>query len=616
LEEDAMKTSSDNKPSDIFAKQSAARFLSISGFGSHSGHALLCLLLFLSPVVLAQRVERGEDKELTLGLVENSRKLARNMSLSALSAYIKRRLDDPRAQNGSGYFLTAELMRQTGDYRAQDFYEKAIAADDAQPGYEFFYAEYLRNFRGPQRPLFPGAEKHYFAALGKLEQWYRTHPSARDTLDNLDELGRRIERGLITLYQQDGLPLLSRRAEPGASAPALATPFAFLSTVNRFAVSPTDFDEVHDVRDFTSEALFAASATRLNRDLTEDELRAIVRSKQPLATFDRLRFRYHNWPVLDLFYQHRKIEQAQITNFFEPDRFNKVKLDEFGVAVEKPFNVAPYFDFALRGAYHRIRRQGVVEFLPATEEDINQFEGTAAVSRFFGPDKANLEFTYVFQDINPATPNPPTRDRKIIAATLNYQILRPLKFLRRPYEQQFSTRGLHLFGGIVEDKERFGVVVVRKHDYFVGTSLNGLGQFDITVQPGIFTSAVSADTSQHNSQYRTDINVRWRILDEETTPGIPSRKILGLRPAFLHLVVPFKQDVALEGPNAFANFKLGVGLSAKLFRTAFREPSLEAGASHRFTGTTFLLGLRYDYQRFYRLDKSLNLLSLDLSMGF
>jgi hypothetical protein len=286
------------------------------------------------------------------------------------------------------------------------------------------------------------------------------------------------------------------------------------------------------------------------------------------------------------------------------------------IAVEKPFNLAPYFDVYLRGAYRRIERKGVIEFLPTRNEGINQFEGKAALSRFFGPDKTDLEFTYAFQDINPDIPNPSTRNRRILGLTAGYQILRHLPFLKDPYEQRFATRGLHLFGGIAQDKERFGSVEVNRRDYFVGSSVNGLGPFDITFQPAFFKSRVSTDKSQTSSQFRSDLIVLLRVVDEERVPGIPGKKFLGLYPAFVNLIFPFKKDVAMDGLKAFENYKLGVGLNLKFFRRGLGSSEAPLDLTRHFTGTTFLVSLRYDHQHFHRLDKSANLFSLSVSMGF
>ena len=74
-------------------------------------------------------------------------------------------------------------------------------------------------------------------------------------------------------------------------------------------------------------------------------------------------------------------------------------------------------------------------------------------------------------------------------------------------------------------------------------------------------------------------------------------------PAFVHFVIPYKHDLAIQGPSDFENFSLGAQLYAKLFAT----PLL---------GTGFLLSAGYTYERFYNLDKDVHLYHISASMGF
>lgn len=516
---------------------------------------------------------------------------SRETSVRVIRQAIRNRLDviDRRRAAGDSigakdYCIIAELMKRIGDYRAPDYYNKAIDAGDTDPIYHLFLAEYWRNFRGAQHPVFPKAEKHYYLALRKREQSSRAsfHLAAAS----------QIERGLVALYQEDGVPFLHYTSD------SLERPYFFFSTVFSAARNTSDFDRRSEVRDFTSESLFSRSSQRLNRNLTEDELRRIIRVKDQFETFNRLRFRYKSGPAIDFSYKRREINQAQVTNFFEPNKFNDAHLSEYGVAAEKSFD-ARAFDLFLRGSFKRARRLGIIEFLPRAKEDINQVEANAVLSRFVGPDKANIEFTYVFQDIREDRPNPLKRDRSIYAGKFTYQLFR--QSLQRVYKSRFETRGIDLFGGVLHDNETFGVVDVNRDDYFVGASLKGFKRFDFTVQPTVFTAEVENDPSQKNSQLRTNATMLFRILDEEREPR--NKEAQPGNPAFLHILIPFSRDVVITGPNTFENYKLGVGLNAKLFATG----------KYR---TTFLASIRYDYQNFHRLGERVNLYSINFSMGF
>jgi hypothetical protein len=488
-------------------------------------------------------------------------------------------------ENAGDYLLIAELMKRVGDLRADEYYQKAIAADGTEPAYELFYADYLRNFRGPGRPLFPDAEKHYRRAQKKLRRIDKQRP-----WDPITD--QRVERGLVALYQEDGLPFVNWHQKD------IARPLLFFSSINRFAQLTGDFDNVDDVRAFTSEALLTSS--RLNQSLSDDVLRRIIRVKQQGETLNRFRFRYDALPLVEISYKYREIERAQITNFFEPNKFNPVRLNEFGVSIEKPLAVSGHFDLLLSGGYRRAKREGLIEFLPRNKEYINQYEGRAALSRFFGPDKSIVETVYVFQDIDQAVATPIRRSRRIVGAKFTYELLR--FSLDSAYRKRFETRGIHFFAGMLDDRESFDAARLVKNDYFVGSSLKG-DHYEITVQPAIFTSKVDGVSNQlRNSQYRTNFNFLWRIKDEEKQPGLPE-KLHWLNPAFIHLVIPFKHDIAIRGLNKFENYNIGIALNAKFFRTGSQR-------------TTFLMSAGYQYQRFYKLNRNLNLLSFNVSMGF
>jgi hypothetical protein len=381
------------------------------------------------------------------------------------------------------------------------------------------------------------------------------------------------------------------------------------ASINQYGLSTTDPDRVDDARSYTSEALFAQSPARLNRPLTTSELYDIARAKELFDTVDRVRFRYDDWPVVDLFYGFRNINNAQITNFYLPTQFNNVNLHEGGIAIEKPFELPDGFDAFLRGTYSRIAREGLIEFLPNDVEDINQYLVQGAISHFVGPDKMVLDVNYVYQDINPHIPNPPQRDRDIFSSTLTYQLLRPnlgTDYLPSFYGAPFATRGVDFFAGYAHDVEAFGSVDVNKDDVFGGVTAKGLGPLnavDLTFQPTYFRGSVSGDPTQDTSMYRNNFTFTYRFLDEENHPGFSadSCNFMGLYPAFLHFVMPFRNDIALSGPSYFENFRIGAELDAK-FITIGR--------------TTFLASVGYNFQRFYNIDKDLNLFSLNLSMGF
>ena len=477
----------------------------------------------------------------------------------------------------------------TEGYPPPSCYEQVIQQEADSALHELEYADYLRNVRGPKHPLTAEAERHYFEAQRKLEQQSRSGGSN-------PQLADQIHRGLIALYEQDGLPVYSIRATD-----ALRKPAVFLSSIHHLARSTTDIEETDDVRNFTAEALFASSAQRLNRALTNEELRDILRTKTVYTTSNRIRIRIDPWPDLDLLTGYRHLDDAQITSFFVPGTFNDVQLVDYGLALHKPFRVAESTDLFLSGTFKRAEREGTIEFFPDAEEDLLHYEATAAIAQFVGSDKVIVEGTYVFQDIDPEVPSP-ERDRQIIAATLTYQMLQsPLQPDATP--RRFRLPGMDVFGGMMHDRDRFGAVHVNATDWFVGATLKELGRLDVTLQPTLLTAEVEDDSSQDQAQYRTALTLLYRLLDEEEEPGIP-RPVAGLHPAFVHLLVPVKHDVAIDGPADFDNVAVGFEVIGKGF----------SGVTT--LGPTVWLSVGYRYARFYHLDEGAHRVQVKVSMGF
>lgn len=497
------------------------------------------------------------------------------------------------------FFCVAEAKKRLGDYEANAYYQRAIDADPAEPCYDSFYADYLRSFRGALTPLFPESEFHYFQALKKLASRKGNLFQAADK-----ETEEYVKRGLSALYQQDGVAVAMRRRD-GTDAIEEKIPLMFLGTRDRYAQSTADLDREADVRDYTSEAVFAESAQRLNRPLTKQELRGMIRDKKAAETVDVLRFRHGSMPVIDIYYGHRQTDNDQITKFVLPDQFNTLRLSEYGTTVQKPFTIANALDASVSGTFELDQRWGLIEFIPGAEERILNYTAQAAASRFVGPDKVNVQFTYAYQTIHPevAQAPQPDRHREFVGATATYQLFRPVRFLQDAYDQRIDTRGWDFFAGFLNDTELFPPINVRRHDYFVGTSLKGManGHVDFTFQPTWFTSSVEGNPSQHNGQYRMNFNTLFRIIDEDHNDGIP-RKEPGLHLAFLHIVIPVRYDQAVTGPAFFENYKIGAEVDAKLFTYS--------------RWATFLVSVRYDHQWFFQLDKDARIYSIAVSLGF
>jgi hypothetical protein len=520
----------------------------------------------------------------------------------------------PNEPDPTFYFCTAERMKRVGDYRAHEFYDRAIQADDSEPNYELFYADYLRNIRGAGTPLFPQAEEHYFKGEAKIRS--RGVSCYRGSATGTKGL---VDRGLIALYQLDGLPLAHREQATPSLNSTEERPFAFFATIDRYNQSPSDLDQDADVRDYTSEALYAESQRNFT-PLNSLELTRLIRMKKAFETYDRVRFRYKAWPTIDVIYNHRQTDNAQITHFSLPnideqpfkfeDNFNELRQNDFGVRAQLPLDLH-HFDADLMSTFRYVQRWGLIEGAPGAHENIPQLDLKAAVARFVGPDKANLELTYSHQWIQPAVPAYPNRPREFLGATVNYQIFRDVPILHAfsSYDNRFATRGLELFGGFLLDNEAYFSIIKanntfpKRRDYFAGSSLKGMlaGRLDLTLRPTWFTSNVGGVSFQKNSQLRGELVALFRLVDEEKQKGIPALRS-GMHLGFLHLVGGFRKDGALTGPDAYANNKWGIGIDSSFYSTDL--------------GTTYLLSARYDRERYFQLNRNADIFTARFSIGF
>jgi hypothetical protein len=507
------------------------------------------------------------------------------------------------------YCTAAELYKRLGAAETEAQYESAIKVGADEPAFELFYGDYLRLYRGAgQRPLFPRAEAHLLAALEKLAKL-----SVKVAWDS--ETERRLQRSLTALYERDGVHLADRKSGNGQSE--VSRPWLFFSPGVRSAWSTDDFDQTSDIRDLTSAALFSQNCLpppigRLCSTLSKDELEAMARVETPMEADGTLRIRYDSVPVIDIFGSARRTEDGAINSsmgFFAPDAFSDLKLVDFGFRIEKPFVITGNTDADLQFSYDHVTREGLVEFYPHGRERIGQYQAYGSISHYLGPDRINLSYTYVRQNINP-TPYLVQRDRELMGATVNYQLFRPLSLPGRDLNtglgRYFETRGIDLFTGFLNDHDHYRgsyADVITRRDYFVGVAARGLGRFDVTVQPTWYTSQVSIDPTQYNSQFRMAGNVLYRVVDEERTPGIPSLRFLGMPVAFVQIVVPFHSDVPLSGLKSFESRSVGGELWVKFFTRAK-------------IGTTVLGVIGYSRDAFPLLSKDFNLGRVGLSIGF
>ena len=492
---------------------------------------------------------------------------------------------------GAWRALAAELFKSVGDARAGAQYELAIEADRDEAAYRLFYADYLRNFRGPQQPLFPESERQYLAGQSTIER--RAAAGRKTAWDS--ETASRLARGLVALHERDGAPAFWRGRE---------VPAVFLASVFRASRAAVDLDRSSDVRDYTAAAALAQSRQGVLPDL---QLRALIHDATPADSFSRMRLRFKTAPVVDLFFNHRYTGDVAPTVYRAPFRFNRLKLDTLGIGIEKPFTLGQAVDVAVGASFQSSSRLGLVEYLPDVAERINEGRGHVTMSKFVNRDRVTVTGFYARQSIQANVAGAAARVRDFVGSTVAYEFFRPSTFRHR-----FDTRGIEVSAGVLSDRETYPdaprpEIVVRRFDYFGGVSARGLaaGRFDVTFKPSVFSSDVSPDASQRNAQYRSTLVPLYRIVDPERQPGIPGFDVspAGLHLASLTLAFPVSRDVALSGSDFFCGESVGVALYTTWY------------AAHR-PGTTFLGTFQYDVKRFYVARTTRHLFSVGLSVGF
>jgi hypothetical protein len=596
----------------------------------------------------APRLALAEDPELNpyecLGRYEAA---TGNRNISQIKLEIEKRVpqldnkDEPRSVNAMKHCVVAMLMSRVGNGDAPLHYQKAVENAPQEPGYELWYANHYSMFRGARGPVAETAERHYYAALTKLDA-LRAKGKYRDYHAVVEEWTR---KRLMVLYQQDGLHLIPGKQYP-QQAGALYRPSFSVGAIASISKDTRDFNRKGDwneMRTFTLEREFGEADIRAGganrpapygKGLRDFEKYAIVRAPLRYHLDTKLRYRQNPIGTLDFTYDQSHAEQAQITSFYYPagcslqplcneldgslNGLNDVNVRQIGGAYERVLPLYPVFDAKVNLRYQRIHRVGVVEFLPKKAEDFNLYEGKLALSRFVGADKvtAELGYTYMQMPLGQGPVAEQQRSRHIRSVLLEYALYSPMvlpnftpgqpSFVRTP------TRGWYFYTGLVQDDELYGFRTVTKRDIFLGTRFEGSGIFDITLQGTYATGKQTysdadtgmrfSDPSQEFAGFRTNLTPQIRIINPDALPGIS----WGFDS--LMLVFPVSHDLGLKKPSKdYENIRAGVELWGRMF-----SPVL---------GPAFLMTAGYTYQDFYNINggtnpKGMHLFMLNLRMGW
>jgi hypothetical protein len=543
----------------------------------------------------------GESESLLRGTTLDEIRFERDRRLSDLEAG-----SVPPALRAHTHCVVAVLMQRLGDERAAEHFEAAIEANPKEPAYELFFGRYLHFSRGASSPLSESAEAHYYATLDKLEH----HHGAMQAGPTDGVTRAWTQRNLSLLYQEDGVALLPLdwKAYPYDRNARLA-PQLFLSLTGSVASDTTDFWDPSDARRFTGELQNAAERRQAGGPpLTDAEVSSIARSTPRWDAQARLRLRQHYVGVLDATVRRATLVDSQITDLSQPAARNDVVVEELGFHARRTFDLYPLFDVMLDASYAFQERTGLVEGFPDLSEDVRIAQLSGALSRSIGPDKLTLGGSYVDFAIPDSPGGGPmaARDRVLRGAFIDYAVYRPLLLPQIQkgtfHAERKNTRGVHVFLAALFDDEQFGRTIVRKENLGGGAAFKGWLDYNLLLA-GTYTSSLSeenglSDPDQENSQWRTELVVTRRLVDEEAQPALPDGPFSSMQ-----LVFNVRHDLALTGLSDYENVRGGVALWTKLFSSGLR-------------GTSVLLNVGADYQRFYQLDKGLVSARLEVRMGW
>jgi hypothetical protein len=370
---------------------------------------------------------------------------------------------------------------------------------------------------------------------------------------------------------------------------------------NQIKRSTTDFEEVDDTRNFTSEAVFMESAVRLNRALTKDELKSIARIKKGAMSYNVLRFRASNDTFFDFTYKKKQVCDGQITDFFDPFTTNKVEVSETGLAFQTQW-FGNETDLALRGIYRYGEREGVIEFLPEEKDKVKTYEVDAVLTTgLSNSNELTIYPTFAYQDIEMEISNPYDRSRYIAALSLvvrydaygikqdkqlksyHKAILIPSS-LERIFDRQYDYRNTKMHAGLVYDEDAYGEVDVIKKDLYVGVTFFNYN-YSWTIEPSLYTFESSNDASQDNSQLRTKI-----VLSLYDAYDLP-----------LVLSLPIRYDYAVDGPDYFESWRIDL----------LGRYDLKIGPDDE-TGLNIYAGA--GYQEYFNIDDSFWLFSIGVNL--
>jgi hypothetical protein len=490
------------------------------------------------------------------------------------------------AEKSSCYKRLADIFRENGSFQAEPLYIRAVELSQEHPERlqakelqaRMFEAlgRYYRTYRGSEG-LFAESEDYYLRAEGAISDAIEVASAGGKTPGPaLLRLREEILRGVIALHVREGLGLVI----PSRPEERFGIYYGNQIDYGNFPASQNDL------------------VSELRRTLDNVGVfrpRAILRKPNGLNQHHHVRIRFGEYPYVD-FGWHDIDRDDAIANDRLPGEFKDFDLDEFEVAVEDTFGMAPVADVLWRFEYRR--GDSHVEG-PGGDEDFDRFTGLTTLTRSFGRLKANLDLVGSYASVDPE--NGAAQDDWIVAAGLRLLHFPDLATTER---RIIDTRGYEYVLGFVQHGHEYGDgVKLFQETFYGGIKLAEiLRRTDVTFLSNFFRHTVDGKSNLDSSDLELNLILTHRILDFVNNMEFrQAERPIGI--AQWGAGIRLFEDISTQGPDDYESR----GAVFNTFVEFFSGPANRSSA---------ILELVYELRDYHEVGEVQHLFRLGFRLGF
>ncbi len=498
-----------------------------------------------------------------------------------------------QVEKASCYKELADDYRDSGSYRAELLYLRAVELGPEHPRLLEAIARYYRTFRG-SKGLFAESERYYLRAedaiqaeLGALETAEHREVERLGWECELRRLREEIIRGRVELNRGEGV----RLQIPKKARQQWGVYFGSQVDVRRIAV-------LHKY-------LAGDARKAINRSgLPDANIQDLLRRPKRVGLHGRLRLRYGSLPYLDIGWHRVDVADA-IADYTSTGVHTGLKTHELEFAVEDTVGLAPAADALWRLEYRRVTAK---EEGKAVAETADRLNAATTVTRSFGRVKADIEFAGSYAWVERRWGSHDS-EHMLVAG------LRAMHFPRLATTERWTVdpRAQEFKLGYVRERQNYhdsddadtdGILheEVVSDTIYAGLKLSELlPRTDVAFLANWFETETTGDPGEDNGSVEFNLIFTYRILDwvNDLRIGHASRPV-GLAQWAVHLR-PF-EEVSTHALRAFESRGAVLSSSLELF----------SGPANR---STAILEASYEVRDYHRLDDVQHLLNVALRLG-